>query len=368
MNINYTSFTGMGRTTDTEFDNSNYSQLFDNTTFDANGNVTHVGTDEQNRNAITFLDLFGPTSPQANGYQFTFNGNVVTCPLTPMPFIWGVTVVNSYYGLIQDNDVVNWAGSGVMVDGLSSYNDFNGNFVMRINGTGQRGSGDQGLAGDGFWFGDPNNYVTNNIVTDLQVQGPYGYGFEFYAIAGAGEIGEGFVNIPAYQGADPSQPGQSQSVDMNLMPILAFSGDTVYGVAPIGMSYWWVNYDPNNPQLPVLPSGGTIKDFVAWNLASTGIYGYQEDNVTIDGFVCLGDATMLAAGTGDTCGHPVPGLLRRRPHDPELQHPGRGLRHRLSRHHRGDDHHPEQLHCVPDRILRWCSVECVGSGRSRPAA
>ena len=87
-----------------------------------------------------------------------------------MPFIWGINVVNSYYGLIQDNDVVNWAGSGVMVDGLSSYNNFNGNFVMRINGTGQRGSGDKGLAGDGFWFGNPNNYVTNNIVTDLQVQ------------------------------------------------------------------------------------------------------------------------------------------------------------------------------------------------------
>ena len=110
------------------------------------------------------------------------------------------------------------------------------------------------------------------------------------------------MNIPAYQGADPSQPGQSQSVDMNLMPILAFAGDEVYGVAPIGMSYWWVNYDPNNPQLPVLPSGGIVKDFVTWNLGSTGIYGYQANNITIDGFVCLGDATMLAAGTGDTCG------------------------------------------------------------------
>ncbi len=54
------------------------------------------------------------------------------CPLTPMPFIWGINVVNSYYGLIQNNDVVNWAGSGLMVDGLSSFNDFNGNFVLRV--------------------------------------------------------------------------------------------------------------------------------------------------------------------------------------------------------------------------------------------
>jgi hypothetical protein len=304
VNINYTSFGGMGRTTINTFNNSNFSHLFDNTTFDANGNVTHVGTNEGNRNAITFLNLIGPTTPQADGYQFTFNGNVVTCPLTPMPFIWGINVVNSYYGLIQNNDVVNWAGSGVMVDGLSSFNNFNGNFVMKVNGTGQRGAGDQGLGGEGFWFGNPKNYVTNNTVTDLLGNGPYTYGFEYYAIAGASEIGEGYVNIPAYQGADPSQPGQSVSVDMNLTPILSFTNDTVYGAANFGMSYWWINYDPNHAQQSPnpLPSGGSIKNFKVWNLWGTGIYGYQESNITIDGFVDVGSAAELVSGQSATCG------------------------------------------------------------------
>ena len=77
-----------------------------------------------------------------------------------------------------------------MVDCTSSYNDFTGNFVMRVNGTGERGSGDVGFAGDGFWFGNPDNYVTNNIVSDLSV-GSYGYGYEFYGIAGSGETGSG---------------------------------------------------------------------------------------------------------------------------------------------------------------------------------
>ena len=63
MNINYTNFNGMGRTTDAEFLNSSYAQLFDNTTFDSSGNVTHMGTDEENRNAITFLDLIGTIEP-----------------------------------------------------------------------------------------------------------------------------------------------------------------------------------------------------------------------------------------------------------------------------------------------------------------
>ena len=295
VNINYTSFSGMGRTTDAEFLNSSYAQLFDNTTFDSNGNVTHVGTDEQNRNAITFLDLIGPSAAQANGYQFTFNGNVVTCPLTPMPFIWGINVVNSYYGLIQNDDVVNWAGSGVMVDGLSSYNTFNGNFVMRINGTGQRGSGDVGFAGDGFWFGNSNNYVTNNIVSDLiAAAGPYGYAYEFYAIAGSGEIGEGYVNIPAYQGADPSQPGQSEALDMNLIPILEFTNNEAYGAANIGLSYWWINYDPVNNLSPVA-NGGIIQNFVAWNLSQAGIYGYPSNNITIQNFADIGNALNLEA-------------------------------------------------------------------------
>jgi hypothetical protein len=300
VNINYTSFSGMGRTTDTEFLNSNFSQLFDNTTFDQFGNVSHVGTDEQNRNAITFLDLFGPSSPQSDSHQFTFNGNVVTCPLTPMPFVWGINVVNSYYGLIENNDVVNWAGSGVMVDGLSSYNDFAGNFVMRINGTGQRGSADQGMGGDGFWFGNPNNYVVANIVTDLQTNGPYGFAYQYYGIAGAGETGEGTVSIAAYQGADPSQPGQSVMVNMNAIPILEFASNEAYGAVPIGLAYWWVNYTGGLGAGPVA-DGGEIENFVAWNLWNIGIIGYQSNSITIDSFVDLGSAAEAAAGNG-ACG------------------------------------------------------------------
>ncbi len=122
----------------------------------------------------------------------------------------------------------------------------------------------------------------------------YGYGFEFFGVNSSG-FPLGFVNIPAYQGADPSQPGQSQSVNMNLLPLLDFANNEVYGAAPIGMSYWYVNYDPVHPNLPVLASGGTIKNFVTWNLWNTGIYGYQASNITIDGFVDIGDASEMTA-------------------------------------------------------------------------
>jgi hypothetical protein len=184
-----------------------------------------------------------------------------------------------------------------MVDGLSSYNNFDGNFALRIGGTGSRGSMDRGLAGEGFWFGNPNNYVTNNIVSDLLTTGVYGAGFEYYGIAGAGEIGEGFMTLPAYQGADPAQAGQGRSVDMNHLPLLDFENNEVYGVAPLGLSYWWVNFDPTNFPSP-LASGGLIKNFVVWNVWDTGIYGYQNSNMTVDGFVDIGDAAEMAAGSG----------------------------------------------------------------------
>jgi hypothetical protein len=190
---------------------------------------------------------------------------------------------------------VNWAGSGVMVDGLSSFNDFNGNFVMRVTGsTAPRGGP---LEGNGFWFGNSNNYVTNNVASDLNTTYVYGYGFEFLAQDPSTGYLVGFVNIPAYQGADPSQLGQSQSVDMNLIPMLDFANNEVYGDAPIGMSYWYVNYDPVHPNLSVLPSGGTIQNFVAWNVWNTGIYGYPASNITINGFVCIGDSSEIASGT-----------------------------------------------------------------------
>ena len=46
--------------------------------------------------------------------------------------------------------------------------------------------------------------------------------------------------IPAYQGDDPSQPGQSTSVCMNAIPLLDFSGNEVYGATARGFSTWWL--------------------------------------------------------------------------------------------------------------------------------
>src|SRR5262249_37795452 len=122
------------------------------------------------RYAMTMLDLLGPTTPQANGYQFTLIGNEVDNAGDGKPnnnnVQWGIALNNSHYGLIQKNDVGDVAGDGIGVeDGASSYNRFDANFVGNVTGTSGRLDGN--VKGTAFWFHNPNNYVTNNIATDI---------------------------------------------------------------------------------------------------------------------------------------------------------------------------------------------------------
>src|SRR5207302_5570200 len=107
----------------------------------------------------------------------------------------------------------------------SSYNLFDHNFVANVTGT--AGKFDQQLAGDGFWFHNPNNYVTNNIATDLNGGGGdlWSYGFSIDPSNGQQTGNIGTVTVAAFQGADPSVTGQSKQVNMDDIPVLGFSGN-----------------------------------------------------------------------------------------------------------------------------------------------
>src|SRR5690606_759337 len=101
----------------------------------------------------------------ANGYQFTFEGNSVTCPVDPMPYRWGITVHDSHFGLIRGNVLYNWAGSGIVLEGGNETgNVVEGNFIVRVSGNGNRGDGKPlGSEGTGIWLHGPNNYIRDNV-------------------------------------------------------------------------------------------------------------------------------------------------------------------------------------------------------------
>src|SRR5262249_8353872 len=160
-------------------------------------------------------------------------------PLKPMPFRWGITINDSHYGLVQDNVVNNWAGSGIMtVQGNESYNVIDHNFVVDVTGAGGR-SGDDfqaggnttgayGRDGVGLGFAGPKNYFRDNVATDIYaVTYSYGFNLSFYRL--------GNINVPRFPGADTSDSSQNTVMDGNAMPVLEFSGNMAYGAIQNGL-------------------------------------------------------------------------------------------------------------------------------------
>ncbi len=164
VDIRYVQFTGLGRTQGLDANDTEIA--IDNTTYDANGNVTHIGANEAGRYPVYFDNVAGPTATPLDGYQYTFIGNSIYCPLTPMPYIWGLAINDSHYGLIEDNVLYNWAGAGIVtLSGNETDNLIEQNFVVRIIGDGERNN--DGRDGTAFWFNGTNNYVIGNVATDV---------------------------------------------------------------------------------------------------------------------------------------------------------------------------------------------------------
>jgi PKD repeat protein len=273
VDIRYTQFSGLGRTT---------NNIQDNTTYDAAGNVTHVGTNQIGRYSVFFDNLVGPTTAPADGYQFTFEGNAVFCPIQPMNFRWGIDIANSSYGLVQDNVLYNWAGAGIITQtGAEIDNVINHNFVVHIVGTGTRadsGGGDAGREGSSFWFAEPENIVTNNVAADNATPG-YDFGYTFFDV--------GAVAVPAFQGADDSVAGQFMMQNMEQTPLLNFTGNTVYG-NHFGLTLWFLGASYTSTDSTIGLS--LVENFHAWHVEN-GFFAYPINNVTFDGYVVRGDAS-----------------------------------------------------------------------------
>jgi hypothetical protein len=274
VDVRYANFFSLGRTT---------ISPVDNTTFNSSGQVTHIGTNEADRVPVQFRHLWGPTTAPADGYQFTFVGNMVDCRMMNQNHVWAIDIDDSHFGLVQDNVVDNWSGAGIVTEtGSETHNRIDHNFVARINGTGER-IDTPGTAGDGFWLRGPDNYVDNNVATDINPSVVYSYGFNVFSYY------LGTVQVPAYQGADPALSGQSVSVNMNATPLRSFTGNEVYGATPNGLTLWWLGTFYRTPQ----GSAGTVQNFLGWSLFQWGYFAYETNNLTIDGFVIRDNPKIL---------------------------------------------------------------------------
>ena len=272
--VRYAALRNLGRTT---------VDPLDSTTFDAQGRVTHLGTNQIGRYPLHIHHLIGPAAPPASGFQFAVVGNAVDDEAPVNRRKWAVTVHGSHYGLIRDNVVYNAGGWGIGTeDGSESRNEFSRNFVARVRGEGGRANSEGGL---GFWFRGPNNYVRDNTVANaMGTSAEAARGFEMFFVY----LGE--ICVPDGPGADPAA-GQCTRVNGNALPLLEFARNEVYGPTEIGLSIWWLGTLDTSP-LPVAES--VVRDFRVWHHSRYGYYGYPANRLTFDGFVARGDKDVIA--------------------------------------------------------------------------
>ncbi len=281
--IRYALFKDLGRT--------DALRILDLTTYDATGNVTHVGKNQIGRYALHAHHLMGPTTLPASGCQYEFEGNAIDGDPK-----WGITIHDSHYGCIDKNVVYNAVGSGIVTEAGSEYrNVIEGNFIVRSEGSGQdpfvrtdkalplkKGFVDFAYEGAGLWFHGSLNTVRNNVMADAQ--------FASLSVVHFGSPPG--LRIPRYPGADTVNGQQGVDYTVTATPSqvpIDFSGNEGYGCANISVYLWGVGLGANRYSLT---------NTVSWHDRNLSFIGPYSDKVEFDGFDAVGDASLLATGQG----------------------------------------------------------------------
>lgn len=245
------------------------------------------GTDNQKgRYPLHAHHLIGLTSPQTNGHQFTFIGNIVDFGIENhiLNKKWGIAIHGSHYGLIEKNIVDRASGAGLVTEDMSETgNVFRKNFVVGIIGGNNARTEDVdpidktklGRAGVSYWFnGGGGNIFEDNIAAGV-AHCPFCYGYKF------DNIGANTRSIPVSQGSDPYVPGQGKIIDGYEIGITRFERNEAYAV-PNGLTVWWLCTELEEPRDNC---SSVIKDFRLWHHHQWGFFGYQSNNTLIDGWI-----------------------------------------------------------------------------------
>jgi hypothetical protein len=285
VDIRYVQFQDMGRTSN--------EQPIDSTTFDAGGNVVHIGANQNGRHPINLHHLRGPANPggKLRTYQFVLVGNaVVDSRKAP------ITVRQSHYGIIQDNVIFNATGAGIMTaDGNESYNEFLHNFVVGIVGRGNRNDPtrlpDDGSDGAAFWFKGFNNAVWSNVAANVINHDPSPVNSAGFAFAWPAPLHGSEVKIPVVKGADLSDPNQYFSINMLHLPLFSFDANEAYGAMTAGLTLQYLGTDGRNTDLPAQES--FVTNFTAWHIHEAAFFGFPTNKVTFDWFTVRGHRSGL---------------------------------------------------------------------------
>jgi hypothetical protein len=256
VDVRYVLFKDLGRT--------NAGPL-DNTTYDPNGNPTHIGTNQIGRYALHLHHLWGLQNPVSK-YQFVLLGIAIDSARK-----WGVAVHDSHYGLIQFNVLYKIQEGGLAFeDGHESHNLVTDNFIVGV------GNSLSGLR-NAIWMANPGvgNQLLNNV--GASCFGPNnlpesmtGTAFHLDDLRARPPI----VRAPLFPGADTTDDSQVQLLDPRYTTLL------IHGLEGYGMDYvYWNDHHPG----PGTKAGGHyVANVKAWgvNVGAANAYGGA---VTFDG-------------------------------------------------------------------------------------
>lgn len=274
VDIEYARFQDLGRTD--AFEN------LDSSTFDEDGDVTHVGTNQIGRYAVHLHHLVGPENPTNTGYQFKFVGNTVDGSKK-----WGVAVHDSSWGLIDANVVYNAQGAGIVTeDGTEIGNLFRNNITIRMQGTHEDGKsgtaeGDYGRGGSGFWFRAGGNHVMGNVAADSTFAG---FVIDGYFL-------KSFV-LPNYRGAVKNIPGQGTETNQVLPGF--FANNEAYGMSAHGL---WVAFVLGD-NLVETRRLTYVYNLRLWHIHHAAVVAYHTTGMAFYRLLVLGD--LAANDRNDT--------------------------------------------------------------------
>ena len=267
------------------------AEPIDNTTFDAQGKVTHIGANQIARYPLHHHHLIGPRNPENLGYQFVALGNAVVGSGK-----WGLTVHNSHYGLIQDNVVYDIEGAGMVTETGNEYgNVFRRNFVAGIrggfnadgtfNGLGENLT-DFGELGDAFWFAGPLNIVVDNVAASAIRTG-------YVVFTGNIPLGANVhdrpLPIPNFRGANLLSPDETTTVNISEKSLLAWMGNEVYGATTAGVTLWDIGKRLVFPDADLT----ILKDQRVWHIPGIGMRFYYSQEYELDGWVQRNDLAVV---------------------------------------------------------------------------
>lgn len=285
--VRFVLFRDLGRTT---------AEELDPTVFDEDGNATYIGTNQPGRYPLHAHHLTGPEIPQENGRQFTFGGNAIDGGEDEHLFKWGIAIHASHYGVVRGNTVYNYAGAGIVTeDGSESHNLFTHNFAVRSAAVDSLNTQDRGTAGTAFWFRGQNNVVRDNVAADARSSG---FSINAYRL--------GEVEVPVAQGSLTKE-----TVDMNALPILDFTGNESYGPAFHGLDLWEIG---STGETLHDVARSAIRDLTVWHHFDRGLTVYRTHRITYDRLTIRGDTPQLDSRYVDPVGVHLSDFYRLRSH------------------------------------------------------